>query len=79
MIKARAMVQKSKFLHIFFLTKKVRKIGGSPLTLYDFQQLGHGMWKLGFEKLDNVLFFHQEGYIFWGVFRVRKVCLKSAS
>ena len=28
MIKARAMVQKSKYLHIFFLTKKVRKMGG---------------------------------------------------
>jgi hypothetical protein len=50
MIKARAMVQKSKYLHIFFLTKKVRKNGGSLLTLYDFQQLGHGMSKLGFEK-----------------------------
>jgi hypothetical protein len=35
---------------IFFLTKKVRKNGGSPLTLYDFQQLGHGMLKLGIEK-----------------------------
>jgi hypothetical protein len=79
MIKARAMVQKSKYLHIFFLTKKVRKNGGSPLTSYDFQQLGHGMSKLGFEKLDNVLFFHHEGHIFWGVFRVRKLCLKSAS
>jgi hypothetical protein len=44
MIKARAMVQ------IFFLTKKIRKNEGSPLTLYDFQQLGHGMSKLGFEK-----------------------------
>jgi hypothetical protein len=51
MIKARAtMVQKSKYLHIFFLTKKVRKNGGSPLTLYDFQHLGHGMSKLGLEK-----------------------------
>jgi hypothetical protein len=50
MIKARPMVQKSKYLHIFFLTKKVRKNGGSPLTLYDLQQLGHGMSKLGFEK-----------------------------
>jgi hypothetical protein len=40
MTKARAMVQKSKYLHIFFLTKKVRKS----------QQLGHGMPKLGFEK-----------------------------
>jgi hypothetical protein len=50
MIKDRAMLQKSKYLHIFFLTKKVRKNGGSPLTLYDFQQLGHSMSKLGFEK-----------------------------
>jgi hypothetical protein len=50
MIKARAMVQKSKYLHIVFLTKKVRKNGGSPSTLYDFQLLGHGMSKLGFEK-----------------------------
>jgi hypothetical protein len=50
MIKARAMGQKNKYLHIFFLTKKVRKNGGSSLTLYDFQQLGHGMSKLGFEK-----------------------------
>jgi hypothetical protein len=50
MVKARAMVQKSKYRHIFFLTKKVRKNGGSPLTLCDFQQMGHGMSKLGFEK-----------------------------
>jgi hypothetical protein len=50
MRKARAMVQKSKHLHIFFLTKKFRKNGGSPLILYDFQQLGHDMSKLGFEK-----------------------------
>jgi hypothetical protein len=49
MIKARAMVQKIKYLHKFFLTKKVKKNGGLPLTLYDFQQLGHGMSKLGFE------------------------------
>ncbi len=44
------MVQKSKYLQIFFLTKKVRKMWGSPLTEYNFQQLGHGMLKLGFEK-----------------------------
>jgi hypothetical protein len=51
MIKSGAMVQKSKYLQIFFLTKKKRKKrGGSPLTLYDFQQLGHGTSKLGFEK-----------------------------
>jgi hypothetical protein len=50
MIKDRPMVQKSNYLHIFFLTKKVRKNGGSPLTLYDLQQFGHGMSKLGFEK-----------------------------
>jgi hypothetical protein len=50
MRKARAMVQKSKYLHIFFLTQKIRKNGGSPLILYDFQQVAHGMSKLGFEK-----------------------------
>jgi hypothetical protein len=55
MIKARAMVQKRKYLHIFFLTKKVRKNGGSPYTLYDFQQLGHGMSKLG---LKNEIMFY---------------------
>ncbi len=61
MIKARAMVQKSKYLHIFFLTKKGWKKGGSSLTLYDLQQLGHGMSKLGYEKWDKVIFFHHEG------------------
>ena len=72
------LVQRGERLYIFFWTNKKINNWGSPLTLYDFQQLVHGMSKLGFEKWDSVLFFLHEGYIFWGVFRVKKLCLKSA-
>ncbi len=60
------LVQRGDWLYIFFWTNKKRNNWESPLILYDFQQLGHGMSKLGFEIWDNVLFFHHEGYIFWG-------------
>jgi hypothetical protein len=44
------LVQRGDWLYIFFWTNKKRNNWGSPLTLYDFQQMGHGMSKLGFEK-----------------------------
>ncbi len=44
------LVQRGEWLYIFFWTNKKRNNWGSPLTLYGFQQLGHGMSKLGFEK-----------------------------
>ena len=44
------LVQRGDWLYIFFWTNKKINNWGSPLTLYDFQQLGHGMSKLGFEK-----------------------------
>jgi hypothetical protein len=44
------LVQRGDWLYIFFWTSKKRNNWGSPLTLYDFQQLGHGMSNLGFEK-----------------------------
>ena len=72
------LVQRGERLFIFFSTNKKLNIWGSPYTLYDLQQLGPCMSKLGFEKCDSVLFFLHEGYIFWGVFRVKKLCLKSA-
>jgi hypothetical protein len=72
------LVQRGERLYIFFCTNKKLNIWGSPYTLYDLQQLGPCMSKLGFEKCDSVLFFLHEGYIFWGVFRVKKLCLKSA-
>ncbi len=75
----RDLAQRGDWLYIFFWTNKRRNNWGSPLTLYDSQHLGHGMSKLGFKKWDNVLFSHHEGYIYWGAFRVRKLCLKSAS
>ncbi len=65
MIKARAMVQKSKYLHIFFLTKKGWKNGGSSLTLYDIQQLGHGMSKLGL-KNEIMFYFSTMKEIYFG-------------
>jgi hypothetical protein len=43
------LVQRGDWLYIFFLTNKKRNNRGSPFTLYEFQQLGHGMSKLGFE------------------------------
>jgi hypothetical protein len=44
------LVQRGDLLYIFFWTNKKRNNWGSPLTLYDFQQLGLGMSKLGFKK-----------------------------
>jgi hypothetical protein len=44
------LVQRGKWLYIFFWTNKKINNWGSPLILYGFQQLGHGMSKLGFEK-----------------------------
>ena len=43
------LVQRGEWLYIFFWTNKKINNWGSPLTLYGFQQLGHGMSKLGFE------------------------------
>jgi hypothetical protein len=43
-------MQRGEWLYIFFWTNKKINNWGSPLTLYGFQQLGHGMLKLGFEK-----------------------------
>jgi hypothetical protein len=72
------LVQRGEKLYIFFCTNKKINIWGSPYTIYDLQQLGPCMSKLGYEKCESVLFFLHEGYIFWGVFRVKKLCLKSA-
>ncbi len=44
------LVQKGERLYIFFCTNKKINIWGSPYTLYDLQQLGPCMSKLGFEK-----------------------------
>jgi hypothetical protein len=44
------LVQRGEWLHIFFWSNKKINNWGSPLTLDGFQQLGHGMSKLGFEK-----------------------------
>ncbi len=72
------LVQRGEKLYKFFCTNKKINIWGSPHTIYDLQQLGPCMSKLGYEKCGSVLFFLHEGYIFWGVFRVKKLCLKSA-
>jgi hypothetical protein len=55
------LVQRGERLYIFFCTNKKINIWGSPYTLYDLQQLGPCMSKLGFEKCDYVLFFLHEG------------------
>ncbi len=72
------LVQRGEKLYIFFCTNKKINIWGSPCTIYDLQQLGPCMSKLGNQKCESVLFFLHEGYIFWGVFRVKKLCIKSA-
>jgi hypothetical protein len=50
------LLQKGERLYIFFCTNKKINIWGSPYTLYDLQQLGPCMSKLGFEKGGYVLF-----------------------
>jgi hypothetical protein len=55
------LLQRGDWLYIFFWTKKKFNNWGSPLTLYDLQQMGPSMSKLGFEKHDYVLFFLQDG------------------
>jgi hypothetical protein len=55
------LVQRGKRLYIFFWTNKKINNWWSPLALYDLQQMGPSMSKLGFEKQDNVLFFLHDG------------------
>jgi hypothetical protein len=50
------LLQRGDWLNIFFWTKKKFNNWGSLLTLYDLQQMGPSMSKLGFEKHDSVLF-----------------------
>ena len=44
------LVQRGEKLYIFFCTNKKINIWGSPYTIYDLQQLGPCMSKLGYEK-----------------------------
>jgi hypothetical protein len=46
------LVQRAERLFIFFCTNKKINNWGSLLTLYDLQQMGPCMSKLGFEKCD---------------------------
>ncbi len=55
------LVQRAEKLYIFFWTNKKINNWESPLTLYDLQQMGPCMSKLGFEKCDYVLFFLHDG------------------
>jgi hypothetical protein len=55
------LVQRGDCLYIFFWTNKKINNWGPPLTLYDLQQMGPSMSKLGFEKHDYVLFFLPDG------------------
>jgi hypothetical protein len=50
------LVQRGDRLYIFFWTNKKIYNWGSSFTLYDLQQMGFSMSKLGFEKCDYVLF-----------------------
>jgi hypothetical protein len=46
-----AMEARSGVIGCIYFSEPIKKNNwGLPLTLYDFQQLGHGMSKLGFEK-----------------------------
>ena len=55
------LVQKAERLHIFFWTNTKLNNWGSPLKLYDLQQMGPCMSKLGFKKGIYVLFFLHDG------------------
>ncbi len=50
------LVQRGERLYLFFCTNKKLNIWGSPYTLYDLQQLGPCMSKLGLEKCDCSIF-----------------------